>query len=93
MRHLVQTSAFLLALAGCAGAETVATDVQTVDKPLAVACEIEWPAAPTPHVANVQLTGDPKVDLVLIWRAAEAELEERIAYEDKLEAAAKKCIN
>lgn len=91
MRTLVQMSALAIALAGCAGAETVATDVQVVDRPIAVPCEIKWPAAPVPHVANVQLTGRPEVDLVLIWRAAEAELEGRIAYEALLEAAAQAC--
>jgi hypothetical protein len=43
-------------------------------------------------VANVQLTGNPNVDAVLIERAKEAELEERIAYEALLEAAASACV-
>jgi hypothetical protein len=80
-------------LTGCSvGAQTVATDVQVVEKPVPVACRIDWPPAPRAHVALVQLTGDPKKDLVLIERAKEAELEERIAYEGKLEAAARACV-
>lgn len=83
----------VLLLASCAvGAQTVATDVQVVEKPVPVVCRLDWPPAPRPHVALVQLTGDPKKDLVLIERAKEAELEERIAYEGKLEAAARACL-
>lgn len=84
------------ALAGCGmfgpKAQTVATDLATIDKPVLTRCTIDWPALPVPHVANVQLSGDELADLVLIWRAAEAELEERIAYERQLEAAARKCV-
>lgn len=90
MRSLAIVAAVAL-LAGCPAA-TVATDVQIVDKPVPIACTITWPEKPRPHVALVQLTGNLLVDLVLIWRAAEAELEERIAYEAKLEAAAQKCV-
>lgn len=81
-------------LAGCAtpAAQMVATDVQTIEKPVAVPCKFKWPDKPVPHVALVQLTGNPMVDLVLIWRAAEAELGERIAYETLFEAAAKACV-
>lgn len=80
-------------LAGCItlGGTKVATDVQVVEKPVSVGCTIDWPAPPVPHVANVQLTGEARRDLVLIERAMEAELEERIAYEEKLKAAAKAC--
>lgn len=79
-------------LFGCAQqAHTVATDVTTVDKPVPVGCRIEWPTKPTPHVALVQLSGNKHLDALLVWRAAEAELEERIAYEKKLEAAAREC--
>lgn len=83
-----------LLLGGCItmGARTVAVDVQTVDKPVPVGCTIDWPKAPVPHLSNVQLTGDALKDLVLLWRAAEAELEGRIAYEKLLEAAARKCV-
>lgn len=82
-----------IALAGCApAAHTVATDVQIVEKPVPVPCRIEWPAKPTPHVALVQPSGNRAVDALLVWRAAEAELEERIAYEAKLEAAATRCM-
>lgn len=82
----------LVLLAGCGTqAHTVAVDVQTLDKPVSVGCTIVWPPKPVPHVANVQLTGNALVDLVLIERAKEAELEERIAYEKKLEAAAQAC--
>lgn len=93
MRIAIATAALAL-LAGCGttGATKVATDVQTLDKPVSVGCTIEWPKAPVNHVANVQLTGNDAVDLPLIWRAAEAELEERIAYELKLEAAARGCV-
>lgn len=82
-----------LALAGCGPlAKLVATDVQTVDKPVATKCTIKWPARPTPHISNVQLTGDVYQDAVRIWRAMEAEMEERIAYQAKLEAAASACV-
>jgi sterol desaturase/sphingolipid hydroxylase (fatty acid hydroxylase superfamily) len=85
--------ALLAFLAGCApGAHTVATDLEVVERPVEKTCVVEWPAKPVPHVALVQLTGVVLVDLVLIWRAAEAELEERIAYEIKLEAAARRCL-
>ncbi len=80
-------------LPGCStGAHTVATDVATLERPVAAPCRIAWPARPAPYVALVQLTGKPLVDLVLVWRAAEAELEERIAYEGQLEAAARACV-
>jgi len=93
MRILLAIAAALL-LSGCitTGGTKVATDVQTVDKPVSVGCKIDWPPLPVEYVANVQLTGNPAVDLVLVWRAAEAELEERIAYEKKLVAAAKACV-
>lgn len=84
-------AALILLLNGCAE-QPVATDVKVLEKPVPIACTIEWPAKPTPHVANVQLTGRLLEDMVAIWRAAEAELEERIAYEQKLEAAMKKCV-
>lgn len=88
------SGAAVVLLAGCATeATTVATDVQTVPKPIPVPCKFEWPARPTPYVAIVQLTGDPKQDLVPVERAKEAELEERIAYEVKFEAAAKACTD
>lgn len=81
-------------LAGCVTTQTkVVTDVQVVEKPVPVRCEIKWPARPAAYVDQVQLTGRPLEDLVRIWRAAEAELEERIAYEKKLEAAAKACVD
>jgi hypothetical protein len=79
-------------LVGCSGAQTVATDVETLERAVATRCRMEWPQKPKPYVELVQLTGAQLVDLVLVWRAAEAELEERIAYEIKLEAAARKCI-
>lgn len=84
-----------LGVAGCVttGARTVATDVQVVEKPVPVPCDIKWPDKPIPHVELVQLTGDAKKDLVLIERAMEAELESRIAYEKLLEAAAKACTD
>lgn len=79
-------------LAGCAAQPTiVATDVKVVEKPVPVPCKVEIPAKPVAYVALVQLAGVPVVDLVPIWRAAEAELEARIAYEIKLEAALKAC--
>jgi hypothetical protein len=85
--------ALVAALAGCAAEPTlVATDVKVVEKPVPVPCKVEIPAPPMAHVALVQLSGVPMVDLVPIWRAAEAELEERIAYEIKLEAALKACV-
>ena len=82
-------------LQGCiaTGAQKVAVDVRPVDKPMPVPCRTEWPDRPTPYVSQVQLTGDPQRDLPPLWRAAEAELEERIAYEKKLEAAARKCVD
>lgn len=91
MRRILAVCVAAALLEGCETAP-VATDVQVVPKPLPTVCTFVWPPRPTPHVSNVQLTGNLLVDLVLIWRAAEAELEERIAYEEKLEAAAKKCI-
>ncbi len=84
--------ALIALLAGCAGQATmVATDVKVVEKPVPVPCKFDLPPKPVPHVALVQLAGVPMVDLVPIWRAAEAELEERIAYELKLEAAVTGC--
>jgi outer membrane biogenesis lipoprotein LolB len=90
MRAALLACAFL---AGCAAPapHTVGVDVQVVEKIVPVPCRIALPAKPTPHVALVQLTGKPLEDLVRIWRAAEAELEERRAYEIKLEAAAQAC--
>lgn len=84
--------ASLLALAGCETAP-VATDVQVVEKVVKVRCTIDWPKEPIPHVALVQLTGEALRDLVLVVRAMEAELEERLAYEKKLYAAAKACVD
>lgn len=84
-----------IALAGCAtepAAPVVVTEVVTVDRPVPVPCRIEWPARPTPHVALVPLTGNRHLDALLVWRAAEAELEERRAYEARLEAAARGCM-
>lgn len=91
-RAAILVAAF--ALAGCVttGAHTVAVDVQPVDKPVPVGCRIDWPKLPTPHVANLQLSGDDRVDLPRIWRAAEAELEELRAYRLRLDAAAKACV-
>ena len=83
----------VLFLAGCTSATKVVTDVRVVEKPVPVRCTIDWPARPVPHVALVQLTGDPMKDLVLIERAKEAELGERIAYEVKLDAAARACVD
>ena len=81
----------VLFLAGCGTtAQTVATDVQVVDRPVPVPCKIKLPEKPVPYVSQVQLTGTTQ-DLVLIWRAAEAELESRIGYERELEAAARAC--
>lgn len=91
MRILIVLAA--ISLAGCTAATTVATDVRVVEKPVPVRCAIDWPAAPVAHVAVVQLTGDAMKDLVLIERAKEAELEARIAYEGKLEAAARACVD
>lgn len=83
-----------IALAGCASPQprTVVTAVQTADKPVATKCTIKWPPLPTPHVMYVQRTGDAYKDAVLVWRAMEAEMEERIAYQAKLEAAASACL-
>lgn len=80
-------------LAGCVtpGGTKFAVDVQTVEKIVAVPCKIEWPAPPREYVAQVQLSGSPAVDALLVSRAAEAELESRIAYEGKLVAAMIKC--
>ena len=83
----------LVVLSACStGPQTVATDVKVVDKPVPIACRIDWPKPPTPYVALVQLSGNQNADLVLIWRAAEAELEELLAYRGALDAAAKACI-
>jgi hypothetical protein len=87
------TTIILFVVAACAAQpRTVATDVQTLDKPVPASCRIAWPKKPTPHVANVQLTGNDARDAVLVWRAAEAELEELRAYKAQLEAAASKCL-
>lgn len=92
MRTIALISAALLA--GCETNPTkVVTDVQVVEKPVPVHCKIAWPTQPTSHVSLVQLTGDSLKDLVMIERAKEAELEERIAYEAKLEAAAQACVD
>jgi hypothetical protein len=86
--------AALAAAAGCAspGPHTVATDVQMLERPVPVYCRIQWPDRPTAHVELVQLTGRPLEDLLRIWRAAEAELEERRAYGLRLEAAVAACM-
>lgn len=91
MRAIPLAVACLAAGCGTLERRVVATDVQTVQKPVTTKCTIQWPPAPTPHLANVQLTGREEVDAVLVWRAMEAEMEERIAYEKKLEAAASAC--
>lgn len=92
-RNIIPVILIVAALAGCAtGAHTVATDVQVIEKPVKVPCTIDWPQKPTAYVSLVQLSGDEQRDLPLLWRAAEAELEERIAYEAKLEAAALACV-
>ena len=92
MRQLYRYASFAAAICitGCAD-RPVATDVQTLDKPVTTRCTIKWPQKPTPHVANMQLTGNDAVDAVLVWRAAEAEIEERRAYEKELAAALSKC--
>jgi hypothetical protein len=92
MRIFAATAVAAL-LSGCVtmGGTKVATDVQVLDKPIAVGCTIVWPEKPVAYVETVQLTGDLKVDLVAIERAKEAELEARIGYEQKLEAAARAC--
>jgi len=92
MRILCLVPALLLAGCVTTGAHTTAVDVRTIEKPVPVPCRIAMPKAPVPHVALVQLTGDAKRDMVLIARAMEAELGERIAYEIKFEAAALKCM-
>lgn len=92
MKALALLAVLLLASCGGGRATTVATDLVTTDKPVLSSCEIEWPAVPTPYVDNVQLTGIPEADALLVWRAAEAELEDRIRYEKLLEAAARKCV-
>jgi hypothetical protein len=86
--------ALVLLTAACSspGAHTVATDLEVLERPVEVRCRLTWPARPTPHVELVQLTGGA-VDLVLLWRAAEAELEERRGYEALLEAAARRCLD
>jgi hypothetical protein len=78
----------ILALQGCA---TRPTDVQMVPVPVLERCKAERVERPTWAVDSVQLTANPRLDLVLIERAKEAELEQRIAYESKLEAAVDKC--
>ena len=83
----------LAGLTGCTSATKVVTDVRVVEKPVPVRCSIDWPKAPIPHVALVQTTGDALKDLLLIARAMEAELGERIAYEVKLDAAARACVD
>lgn len=93
LRRLLIPALMMALIAGCStGAQTVATDVQVVEKPVPVACRIDWPASPTPYVAMVQLSGNQNADLVLIWRAAEAELEALLAYRGELDAAAKACV-
>jgi len=82
-----------IALGGCETLrEFVAVDVRTVDKPYPVPCRVAMPPAPPAHVALVQLTGDDAVDQVLIWRAAEAELEAYRAWRLKVEAAVLACM-
>lgn len=91
MRLALTAGAALLA-AGCAATgPQVVTDLQVIERPVPVPCEIRWPQKPAPYVAQVQLTGRPATDLVLIWRAAEAEIEARRAYEAQLEAALLAC--
>jgi len=79
----------ILATSGCAS--KVVTETVVVEKPVPVLCEAPDVLEPVWALDTVQLTGDAAVDLVLLWRAAEAEIEQRIAYELALRAALQVC--
>jgi hypothetical protein len=78
----------VLALPGCASAPV---DVQPVQVPLVEKCEAPAVLKPTWALDTVQLTGNRDLDMVLIYRAMEAEIEQRIGYELALEAAVRIC--
>lgn len=80
----------VVALAGCAD-QPVAVDPVVVEIPVPVPCEAPAVTEPVWALDTVQLSGDRKADLVLIWRAAEAELEQRRAYVLVLKAAVEAC--
>jgi len=85
----------LISLVGCggmSGADIVAVKTVTVKVPVPVFCKIKWPLAPVPYVSLVQFSGVELADALAVYRAMEAELESRIAYEGLLEAAARACV-
>lgn len=99
MRLQIAVLFIAFSVSGCASVlgeqigQTVATAVQTLDKPVATRCKIKWPKKPEPLVANVQFTGDDAVDALNIERAKEAELEQQRAYQTQLDAAASACVS
>ncbi len=79
----------VLSLQGCA--TPVAIDTKVVRVPTVVPCEVVWPEKPRAYVDEVEETGETMKDALALVRAAIAEIEERIAYEIKLEAALRAC--
>ena len=83
----------VFSIAGCATLDdpigVITHQIET--KLVSTACR--FPTTPTPreYVQEVQLTGNLATDALLIFRAMESELEERIAYEEVLEASLLAC--
>lgn len=90
--HIYAVAACIFMQACSTAPQSYPPEVVVVEKPVPVPCRIQQPKRATPRVALVQLTGNRHVDALIVWRAAEAELEERIAYEGQLEAAIAACI-
>ena len=83
----------ILGMAGCATLDDPVGVIthQIVTKKVSEPCRFPATAPPTEYVQDVQLTGNLATDALLIFRAMESELEERIAYEDVLEASLLAC--
>jgi len=64
---------------------------EVIKVPVPVPCVFTLPAKPVPYVEQVALTGHPETDALAVFRAMEAELEARRAYEVELEAAVQAC--
>jgi len=88
--RILLTIVLILGTASCAH-ERVVVDPKVIEVPVPVACTVKLPPKPQTYVDKVVLTGDKRQDAVAVFRAMEAELEARIAYEIKLYAVALKC--
>lgn len=74
-------------LAGCAGVPQVITQTKTVEVPVAMPCKVQQVERPAWALDQV----DPAADVFTKGRAALVEVQQRAAYEVRLEAAVAAC--